>query len=195
MTELLRAKDDALLDAQGLSANAPNTICTWTGRRVDVLDLKPNDIVIDDIAHALSRLCRYNGHVDGYLSVARHSIWVSERLEDLFGKGSPLLFMGLLHDAAEAYLGDLTRPLKHHPKMAVFREIEEQAEERLAAVFGLTHPQPQAVKDADTWVLINRELLYARDHYMGDPWRDEADFLLRFEGLKPTAIPDGTGHS
>ena len=55
----------------------------WSGELVDPFDMTADDIHISDIAHSLARQCRYNGHVEGFLSVAAHSIWVSMRLQEL----------------------------------------------------------------------------------------------------------------
>jgi len=79
---------------------------TCTGRRVHIADPLPDEIDIEDIAHGLSHTCRFAGHVPLYYSVAQHSLLVSELLDERTA------MWGLLHDASEAYLHDLTRPLK-----------------------------------------------------------------------------------
>jgi len=79
---------------------------TCSGRRVHLLNPSPDEIAIEDIAHALSHACRFAGHVPSYYSVAQHSVLVSELLDERTA------LWGLLHDASEAYLHDLTRPLK-----------------------------------------------------------------------------------
>lgn len=73
--------------------------------------LQINDINIQDIAHALARICRFNGHIKGYYSVAQHCIWVSDSLKKL-GASAQTQMCGLLHDASEAYLGDIPTPIK-----------------------------------------------------------------------------------
>jgi 5'-deoxynucleotidase YfbR-like HD superfamily hydrolase len=130
---------------------------TFTGVHIDPLDPQTQDINIVDIAHALALQCRYNGHSVGHLSVARHSLWVQEEVEVRHPYDYTLMLTALLHDASEAYLGDMIRPLKHRPEMAFFGVIEERMEAVIAAAFGLPYPMPQAVHDADKLVLIERE--------------------------------------
>jgi hypothetical protein len=88
---------------------------TRSGRHIRVLDPKPDDIFVPDIAWALSRICRFGGHSPCHDSVAQHSVIVSQILEDKeVGPGvGALPLLGLLHDAAEAYVGDVIGPLKH----------------------------------------------------------------------------------
>jgi hypothetical protein len=84
---------------------------TFTGRFVNVDNPKPETICLEDIAHALSQICRYGGHCKTFYSVAEHAVFVSKRLER---QGFPkwLQLAGLHHDDAEAYLGDIPRPIK-----------------------------------------------------------------------------------
>src|SRR5690606_5290032 len=74
---------------------------TFTGRAVYPLDLRPDDIDIQDIAHALSMQCRYAGHTRQFYSVAEHSVHVARWCRQ-YGPAAAL--EGLLHDATEAYL-------------------------------------------------------------------------------------------
>lgn len=178
------------LDKDGLHIGDEGSITTAHGTRVNPLALQPDQVDIFDIARALSRQCRYNGHVGGYLSVARHSIWVSERLGSI---GRPdLMLTGLLHDAAETYLGDLVRPLKQSEFGKAYLDVEVQAEAAIAKRFGTPYPMPQEIKDADTWVLMERELkdtsngfggLGARDTWWSLPEDDEMEFLAAYAAL------------
>lgn len=77
-----------------------------SGKVIDLLDLRMEDVSIDDIAHSLAHTIRFAGHLQHPITVARHSIYVAELLPE------PLRLAGLLHDAHEAYLGDITRPAK-----------------------------------------------------------------------------------
>ena len=120
-------------------------IQTFTGRRFHPLDPLDAELDVRDIAHSLSMLCRFNGHCLRYYSVAEHSVRVSRLLPD------PLRLWGLLHDAGEAYLTDLPRPVKAH--IPGFNVMEDRILERVAARFDLTWPMPEAVKAADNTLL------------------------------------------
>lgn len=91
----------------------PNATCiaTISGRIVDLAAPTADMIDIDDIAHALSNICRYNGHVEYHYSVAQHSCVVHDLLAESAGSYA-LCLAGLLHDAHEAYTGDIVTPLK-----------------------------------------------------------------------------------
>jgi hypothetical protein len=126
-------------------------IQTFTGRKVFPLDLKPEDIDELDIAHSLARLCRFNGHCREFYSVAQHSIHVASML-------TPEFFLaGLLHDASEAYLGDLSRPLKVLPEFAFYRAAEERAMAAIARRFGFELPLPWLVQQADLVMLATEK--------------------------------------
>lgn len=98
---------------------------TYTGKRFDPLNPDPSLIDIQDIAHALSNICRFGGHSSRFYSVAEHSVLVGEALWNLH-HDADLALAGLLHDAAEAYLGDVPRPLKYRPEFKFFREAEDK---------------------------------------------------------------------
>ena len=105
---------------------------TCSGRYISPLfphDWEPD---IDEIAHALSNLCRFTGHTTSFYSVAEHSC----RVADLLPEG--LKLSGLLHDASEAYLGDLASPLKHHPFFGeAHRSAERALMTRIEETFGV----------------------------------------------------------
>jgi hypothetical protein len=101
------------------------------------------EVNIDDISHHLAFQCRYNGACEHYYSVAEHSFWCSTMVPPQYA------LEALLHDAAEAYLGDIIRPLKRMPQFAKYRELEELNERVIAKAFNLTYPWPACVKEAD----------------------------------------------
>ena len=83
-----------------------STMLTRGGRMVDLLNVKPEDIDLADIAWALAHTCRFMGHPRRHYSVAEHSINVARLLPE------PIKIYGLLHDAHEAYIGDISTPMK-----------------------------------------------------------------------------------
>jgi 5'-deoxynucleotidase YfbR-like HD superfamily hydrolase len=121
-------------------------LTTYTGKKFFPLETKSEDIEIIDIAHALSLVCRFGGHVNKFHSVAQHSVIVSDILPD------ELKMWGLLHDAAEAYIADIPRPAKEH--LPQYHDLEDGILKAVAKKFGLVWPMPKQVKDADNIVLV-----------------------------------------
>lgn len=128
---------------------------TFTGRRFWPLDPRPEEVDIKDIAHALSMLCRFTGHVKEFYSVAQHCVYVCDFLPPEFR------LWGLLHDASEAYIGDLNKPTKRF--MPEYSYAEDKLMAAIASRFGLTWPEPTAVKDVDLILLVTE----ARDFLHG----------------------------
>jgi uncharacterized protein len=126
------------------------SIRTFTGRTFWPLDPRAEDVEIADIAHALSNLCRYTGHTRRFYSVAQHSVLVAELVEPAHRP------WGLLHDAAEAYLGDMagTVKLADAPLGAGYREAEARVTRAIAERFGLEWPEPPEVEAADRALLV-----------------------------------------
>lgn len=157
---------------------------TYTGRMVDPLRMTPADVAIEDIAHALALTCRYGGHSWGHLSVARHSILVADLLPP------DLELAGLLHDAAEAYLGDIPRPLKHGGRtFAAYRRAEARLERVIAIAFDLPHPMPPEVRAADREAnAAEVEPLGLRHNFDGAWSTDEAEFLQRYRYAAPVLV-------
>lgn len=155
---------------------------TYTGRRFDPLIMTPDDVDLDDIAQALSLQNRYNGHTAGPISVARHSIWVMHECELAYGHDTELAFIGLMHDAAEAYIGDIIRPLKHRPQFSGYLDIEKHVEEVIAARYGFTFPHPEEIKLCDQAVTATRER-EDRTKWHGHWEIDRAQFLYHFARL------------
>lgn len=126
---------------------------TFTGEQFWPVDPLPEEICIEDIAHSLSLQCRFGGHCLRFYSVAEHSVLVSRALPE------PFKLWGLMHDAAEAYVLDVVRPLK--PYLPGYREIEARVMNAICRRFGLSPVMPPEVKLAD-----NRILLAERDQNM-----------------------------
>lgn len=125
---------------------------SFTGRAVYPLDLRDDDIDIRDIAHSLSMQCRYAGHATRFYSVAEHSVHVAQWL--LPKHGPDVALEGLLHDASEAYLVDIPRPVK--PFLLGYREAEARAQAVIGHRFGLSSLGfPKAVHEADNRILAD----------------------------------------
>lgn len=148
---------------------------TASDRVVDPLHLETADVYLPDIAQALSRQCRYNGHVVGFLSVARHGVWVAELLRDA-GEPAEVIYAGLHHDDAEAYLGDIIRPMKYRPEMSAYLEIEKAAEAVIFEALGVTNPLPPAVHEADA-LAGHLERAYRRSSWQSTPDQDLAAWM------------------
>ena len=116
-----------------------------SGKPFFPLDPRPDEIDIEDIAIALSRICRFGGHTKSFYSVAEHSILVSLLVPDEHR------LTALLHDATEAYIGDMIRPLKS--QIPQFSEIENNIWSAIAERFSLPVEMPSCVKDADVLAL------------------------------------------
>lgn len=147
---------------------------TYTGRQFWPLDPHVADLDPVDIAHALSLQCRYNGHTSRFYSVAEHCVLISQAVEPEFA------LWGLLHDAAEAYLGDLIRPIKR--SMPSFCAADDQLTALIAERFGLPDAViPDAVHVADARILLTEraELLNMSTGHAWDTY---------IEGLEPLDV-------
>lgn len=118
-------------------------IYTYTGRRVNplALALAPADVDLRDLAHGLALCNRFAGHTREPVSVAQHSVYASHLVPP------DLALQALLHDGAEAYLGDVTKWVKQSPLMAAYRAAEHAAQEVIYTRFGCpttTHPLVEA---------------------------------------------------
>lgn len=139
-------------------------IQTFTGKQFWPIDPQIEDIDIKDIAHALSLICRFTGHCEKFYSVAEHSIRVCDVLP------KELKLYGLLHDASEAYLTDISRPLKMLNLFDSYREIEKNLQNLIYIKYFLRPTEPFKVKEADNILLFTE----ARDLMKKPPvkWRD-----------------------
>lgn len=138
---------------------ANSRIRLYSGKLFDPLNPNVEDIDIEDIAHALSNLCRFGGHCSEFYSVAQHSVLVShicmpgDRRE------------GLMHDKTEGSgLVDMVRPIKHAPGMAYYREVEEVLDEALNKKFNL-RSNATSVKWADDQLLVSEMRVLAPMSY------------------------------
>lgn len=140
-----------------------------SGNKFFPIDPRPTEIDIQDIAFSLSNICRFGGHVEFY-SVAEHCCHIYDAAPD------HLKMLGLLHDATEAYLGDMVRPLKQ--QMAQYRVVEDNLWKVIADRFSLPH-FTDAIKELD-----NRALLAERNHLM-EEGPNTRKWYWDHQGLKP----------
>ena len=143
--EPARPTDDVAHPAQG--ARRGDWTQTFTGRQFWPLDPRPDDIDPVDIAHALSMQCRYNGMVTAFYSVAEHCVLMSRAVAPEHA------LHALLHDATEAYVGDMIRPLKVH--MSDFQAAEDRVWAAVAERFDIDPAMPEEVHQADSRILVD----------------------------------------
>jgi hypothetical protein len=129
---------------------------TATGRQFWPMDPRPHEIFIEDIAHALSMICRFGGHCRRFYSVAEHSVLIAR------AAAPEHKLWALLHDAAEAYIGDTIRPLKQH--LDGHREAEQKIMRAICVRFNLHLELPASIKALDLAILMDE-----RDQAMIEP--------------------------
>ncbi len=142
------------------------TITLASGRVFDFLDPHGSDFDIEDVAHGLAHVCRYAGQCRDFYSVAEHSLLVSDVVDEY-------RFEALLHDAAEAFIGDVTRPLKQ--LLPEYKRIEAMVEDAVAKRFALDHGYRGVVKAADLSVLAAEQAQVMAPGT--DAWAKEADIV------------------
>lgn len=132
-----------------------------SGQIVDLLNPDPNTIKVRDIAHNLARINRFNGATNFPYSVAQHSIYVSHIVPKEFA------FVGLLHDAPEAYLGDIVSPLKQ--LLPEYRKLEDNMWAVMARIFDIPFSIPREVHIADMRAYKKERITLIDSPMSGDP--------------------------
>lgn len=151
---------------------------TYTGRRYFPMDPRPEDIEPEDIAHALSLLCRYGGHIDRFYSVAEHCVNVSHTVAPEHALAA------LLHDATEAYVVDVPRPVKRY--LADYRMVEAKVWIAIASRFGVSPNLHEQVKEHDTRILLDERTELMRNAEVGAWSMDGMEPLgVRIMGYEP----------
>lgn len=141
------------------TANGRPDILTRSGQYFSFVEPEQYRLEIEDIAHGLANCCRFAGQCQTFYSVAQHSVYVSRIVPEEHA------LAGLLHDCAEAFLGDVTRPLKQ--LLPDYRGIEKRIEKVLFEKLGIAFPLHESVKKAD------RQLLYAEQRALMPGHDDE----------------------
>lgn len=160
---------------------SPNVMNTWTGRQFDPLHMQPSDVSLEDIAHALSLLCR-GGRPSGSLlfrGTALHQLCRRSRAR---GWSDRLVLACLLHDASEAYISDIIRPVKIH--LDNYREIEDRIMAVILEAFGLHDLTPE---ENASWKQIDDDMLRGELREMIVSTRELPPILL-------ASVPDFAEH-
>lgn len=171
--------DDSTVHDVGLPRNRGHWMPTFTDRTFYPMDPDPEDVVLEDIGHALSMICRYGGHTRRFYSVAEHTVAVSKWVEAQ-GAHPMAVQRALLHDAAEAYVGDMVRPLKL--SMPAYRDVEN----RVLGVIGLRFGVGVLPKLDDLTIEADERILMdERERFLPkprDPWWQDV------QGLEPLGV-------
>jgi uncharacterized protein len=175
-----------------------NYIETGSGIRFEFLDPNTDMISIEDIANAISKQCRYTGHVHTFYSVAEHCCHLHDFTLDMTNNRENAL-IALMHDASEAYLSDIARPIKPH--IQGYYDLEKVLEKKVAEKFNLEYPWPSWLKEIDTRILLDERAqamnpsknVWGMDHMkplgveikFWRPERAQAEFLKRYYDARP----------
>lgn len=179
----------------------PEWTIAITGRRYEPFNPRVESVSLKDIAAHLSKQCRYHGAIDCFFSVAQHLVLCKRMAEMLYGTwlGAEGLLHVLLHDAGEAYMGDMIRPMKIRLRRAgvsIFDDAEHQWMECIHRHFGLNPPTPEvenAIEEIDEfarlWELSRLkppyagwDAVYGRVIYPGDFPKSLWDSMLDDNG-------------
>jgi hypothetical protein len=147
---------------------SPARFRTYSGVMMDLRDPDPSKVRVADLAHHLAYIGRFGGAAHRFYSVASHSVYVSRRLAE---EGHPpdVQLAGLLHDASEAYLGDVVSGLKR--MMPEYRVLEARWEHMLERLFGVEWVGVPAIKNAD----VRARIAESRDLFSGTYPQAELD--------------------
>ena len=157
---------------------------TVSGRRVNPFDPDPSQLDADDIARALANVCRFGGHSRVFYSVAQHSVIVSELVEQRGGDADDV-FAALMHDASEAYLGDMPHPIKHRSALgAAFREAEARLEEAIRERFKIK-PDVPVVKIVDRALLATERRAFSSEAWHWPELEDVEPLDLELTAWSP----------
>ena len=148
------------IDGQELHQETPAPVLggwftTYSGKKWYILEPRPEDVNINDIAHALSLVCRFGGHSKVHYSVAQHSVMCRTRAVELWPYDYLLHLHILMHDASEAYIGDMVRPMKE--TIPAFSLLEDKTQAAIYLGLGIRTPtkeQYDKIKRVDNELLM-----------------------------------------
>jgi hypothetical protein len=152
-----------------------HSIETYTGHYLDLVNPSAEDVLLEDIAVALSNICRYAGAVTKFYSVAEHAVRVSKLAQQ---EGADVLtqMLCLHHDDHEAYMGDITTPLKRVIRKeapGILEDIASNLDSAIYESFGLPHPtreQQEVIDHCDITALYREAATLKYSHGRGDHW-------------------------
>jgi 5'-nucleotidase len=162
---------------------------TVSGRWVNPFDPDPEQFDAGDIARALANQCRFGGHSRVFYSVAQHCVIVSRVVEERGGDVEDV-FAALMHDASEAYLGDMPHPLKHRSELgAAFRDAEAQLEAAIRDRFNIKADVPE-VKRVDRALLATERRAFSAEAWHWPELEDVEPLNLELTAWSPDQAAD-----
>lgn len=161
-------------------------IKTFSGLWIDPMDPNPADVALVDVAHGLALTCRFAGHVRVPYSVAEHCVRMSHAVPE------DLALDALVHDCAEAYITDLSAPIKRRPEMQVFRDAEDRLEAVIREALKLDGPEhdprikpyDEAMFVSEARDLMNMDVQELRDRGYPEPLVPETIIPWPWEVVK-----------
>lgn len=169
---------------------------TFSGKQISYVEPDVNQICIEDISHALAHICRFNGHSVRMYSVAEHCCLMADYAASTGKYHSYEVIEVLMHDAAEAYITDIPRPLKL--LLPDFKLIEERLEIKIAKRFNMLYPRDPYIKELDNRILLDEreQVMNKSQHHWNligateplgvevrfwTPYQAKLEFMNRFE--------------
>lgn len=162
-----------------MTQQTESCITTISGKFFDILKPEEYQYDVEEISIALSNLCRYTGHVSRFYSVAEHSVLVSRIVPER------LALAGLFHDSSEAYLGDVSSPLKK--LLPEYKAIEERVQQAIATYFGFEFPFGKEIHEADKRMYWQERQSIADNGVRDKLWHQDLRATRRVEatGMSP----------
>ena len=167
-----------------MSDRKGNWIQTYTGKKFWILDPRPGDFCKEDIAHALSMKCRYNGHSKIFYSVAQHCVLATIECLRRYSPNYNLALWMLLHDLGEAYLPDIPTPIKQM-EVGILNDCEKNIMTVAAVKYGLKCPEPPEIKIIDNVLLATEVPIVTANPLMYGQLQEEPIKGLRIESWLP----------